>query len=107
MIHACTIGSNCLVGMGATVLDGAKVPHDSCLSCLDVSPAKAKDCPHYCLLRELFCRNTSLPASRHWYYRAGVPNLELGVLFYSCAGDSRIDRCSWGACDSGHCRTQR
>ena len=26
MIHACTIENDCLIGMGATVLDGAQVP---------------------------------------------------------------------------------
>lgn len=30
LIHACTIGDNCLIGMGSIILDGAVIP-DNCL----------------------------------------------------------------------------
>lgn len=30
LVHACTIGDNCLIGMGSIVLDGAHIP-DNCL----------------------------------------------------------------------------
>src|SRR5690554_3760800 len=28
LIHACTIGDNCLIGMGSIILDGAVIPND-------------------------------------------------------------------------------
>ncbi len=29
IVHGCTVGANCLVGMGATILTGARIGHDS------------------------------------------------------------------------------
>ena len=38
VLHACTIGDNCLIGMGAIVLDGSVVPRDCLLGAGSVVP---------------------------------------------------------------------
>src|SRR5699024_10625382 len=41
ILHACTIGDRCLIGMGALVLDGAEIGHDAMLAAGSlVSPGK-------------------------------------------------------------------
>jgi carbonic anhydrase/acetyltransferase-like protein (isoleucine patch superfamily) len=32
ILHACTVGDNCIIGMGSTVLDGAVIPPNSILA---------------------------------------------------------------------------
>ena len=38
ILHACTIGDECLIGMGATILDGAKIGHQSIIAAGTVVP---------------------------------------------------------------------
>jgi gamma-carbonic anhydrase len=42
ILHACTVGDNCLIGMGAILLDGCAVPRDSVVAAGSlVPPGKA------------------------------------------------------------------
>ena len=38
MLHACEIGDECLIGMGATILDGAKIGNQSIIAAGAVVP---------------------------------------------------------------------
>lgn len=38
ILHACTVGENCLVGMGAILLDGCAVPRDSVVAAGSLIP---------------------------------------------------------------------
>jgi carbonic anhydrase/acetyltransferase-like protein (isoleucine patch superfamily) len=38
ILHACTIGDNCLIGMGAILLDGCAVPRDSVVAAGSLVP---------------------------------------------------------------------
>jgi carbonic anhydrase/acetyltransferase-like protein (isoleucine patch superfamily) len=38
ILHACTVGDNCLVGMGAILLDGCAVPRDSIVAAGSLVP---------------------------------------------------------------------
>jgi len=40
ILHACTIGSNCIIGMGAIVLDGAVIPPDSIVAAGSLVPPR-------------------------------------------------------------------
>ena len=40
ILHACTIGDECLIGMGATILDGAKIGHQSIIAAGTVVPMR-------------------------------------------------------------------
>ena len=44
IIHACTIGDECLIGMGATVLDGAKIGAQSIVGANSLVPQRF-ECP--------------------------------------------------------------
>jgi carbonic anhydrase/acetyltransferase-like protein (isoleucine patch superfamily) len=44
LVHACTIGDNCLIGMGSIVLDGAVIP-DDCLVAAGALVAPGKTFP--------------------------------------------------------------
>ena len=44
IIHACTIGDECLIGMGATVLDGAKIGAHSIVGANSLVPQRF-ECP--------------------------------------------------------------
>ncbi len=38
ILHACTVGDNCLIGMGAILLDGCSVPRDSVVAAGSLVP---------------------------------------------------------------------
>ena len=40
ILHACTVGDNCLIGMGSTVLDGAVIPPNSILAAGSLVPPR-------------------------------------------------------------------
>lgn len=44
LVHACTIGDNCLIGMGSIILDGARIP-DDCLVAAGALVAPGKTFP--------------------------------------------------------------
>jgi carbonic anhydrase/acetyltransferase-like protein (isoleucine patch superfamily) len=44
IVHACTIGDECLIGMGATVLDGARIGSQSLIGANSLVPQRFK-CP--------------------------------------------------------------
>ncbi len=44
IIHACTIGDECLIGMGATILDGAKIGAQSIVGANSLVPQRF-ECP--------------------------------------------------------------
>jgi carbonic anhydrase/acetyltransferase-like protein (isoleucine patch superfamily) len=41
MLHGCTIGDRCIIGIGATVLNGARIGHDSIIAAGTLIPENA------------------------------------------------------------------
>ena len=64
IIHACTIGDECLIGMGATVLDGAKIGAQSIVGANSLVPQHF-ECPPGSMVYgspAIFQKSPTLPA---------------------------------------------
>ena len=40
ILHACTVGDDCIIGMGAIILDGAEIPRNSIVGAGSLVPPK-------------------------------------------------------------------
>ena len=85
MIHGCTIGDNCLVGMGSTILDGAVLEDGVFLGAGSlVTAGTVLPSGHLCFGRPARPIRPLDPALQQWIQYSGIHYVELAERYGSC-----------------------